>query len=93
MVARRPNLGRGRSDCRGASGARGSVSIPGLVRTYLASLILHAIGTVAVMRVAAWLFDSQRDGFRRPLKSLWGGPARVDRPRTWNRKNRTASGR
>ncbi len=66
---------------------------PGLVRTYLASLILHAIGTVAVMRVAAWLFDSQRDGFRRPLKSLWGGPARVDRPRTWNRKNRTASGR
>ena len=45
----------------------------------LASLILHAIGTVAVMRVAAWLFDSQRDGFRRPEMPL-GRSGHVDRP-------------
>jgi hypothetical protein len=49
---------------------------PGLIRTYLASLLLHAIGTVAVMRDAAWLFDSEHDGLRRPLRFV-GGVRRV----------------
>jgi hypothetical protein len=49
---------------------------PGLIRTYLASLIVHAIGTVAVMRIAAWYFDSERDRLRRPLRFL-GGVRRV----------------
>jgi hypothetical protein len=33
----------------------------GLVRTFVVSLALHAIGTIGLMRIAAWLFDCQRD--------------------------------
>jgi ABC-type transport system involved in multi-copper enzyme maturation permease subunit len=48
---------------------------PGLIRTYLASLTLHALGTAAVVRVAAWLFDSQRDTMP-PFPSTSSGTAR-----------------
>jgi hypothetical protein len=37
----------------------------GLVRTYVVSLTLHAMGTVALMRLTAWLFDSGRDALGR----------------------------
>jgi hypothetical protein len=33
----------------------------GLVRTYLVSLAMHGILTVVLMRIAAWLFESQRE--------------------------------
>ncbi len=34
----------------------------GPVRTYVVSLALHAIRTIALMRIAGSLFDSRRDG-------------------------------
>lgn len=44
---------------------------PGLLRTYLASLALHAIGALALSRIAAWAFDVARDRpFRFPSISL-----------------------
>jgi hypothetical protein len=36
----------------------------GLIRTYLVSLAVHAIGTVVLLRIAAWSFDRNRDGHR-----------------------------
>ncbi len=33
---------------------------PGLIRTYLVSLVLHAIGASAAMRAVAWMFDRDR---------------------------------
>jgi ABC-type transport system involved in multi-copper enzyme maturation permease subunit len=65
---------------------------PGLIWTYLASLTLHAIGTVALMRVAAWSFDSERDGHRRLSLFQWG-VRRVGVPRASQGKNRAGPGR
>jgi ABC-type transport system involved in multi-copper enzyme maturation permease subunit len=39
---------------------------PGFFWTYVVSLTLHALGTVAMMRVTAWLFDSEGGGLWRP---------------------------
>ncbi|MHC5538408.1 hypothetical protein ACYOEI_09285, partial [Singulisphaera rosea] len=40
---------------------------PGLLRTYLASLALHATVALGLTRIAAWIFDVVRDGsFRFP---------------------------
>ena len=33
---------------------------PGLIRTYLVSLVFHAIGASAAMRTAAWMYDRNR---------------------------------
>ena len=47
----------------GLWGARVALD-PGLIRTYLASLVLHAIGATAAMRAAAWAFDAQHEECR-----------------------------
>jgi hypothetical protein len=39
---------------------------PGFFWTYVMSLTLHALGTIAAMRCAAWLFDSERAEIWRP---------------------------
>jgi ABC-type transport system involved in multi-copper enzyme maturation permease subunit len=41
---------------------------PGLIWVYLASLALHALATMVVMRAAAWWYDTERDGPRRRRK-------------------------
>jgi hypothetical protein len=40
----------------------------GLIRTWMVSLAIHAVGIVVLLRVAAWAFESNRDGrlTRRP---------------------------
>ena len=50
--------------------------VPGLIRTYLVGLILHAMGTMAAMRAAAWAFDAKHEEFRLPVPSR---DARCDR--------------
>jgi hypothetical protein len=41
--------------------------VPGLIRIYLVSLVLHAMGTMAAMRASAWAFDAKHQGFRLPV--------------------------
>jgi hypothetical protein len=40
--------------------------VPGLIRTYLASLVLHTLLTSAAIRAAAATFDAKQRGFRLP---------------------------
>jgi hypothetical protein len=42
---------------------------PGLIRTYLVSLALHALGTSVALRAAAWVFDAKPRGLRLPSLS------------------------
>jgi hypothetical protein len=52
---------------------------PGLIRTYLASLALHALGTSVALRAAAWAFDAKGCGYRLPVsyrEAHCGGPLR-----------------
>jgi len=55
----------------GLWGARLSLN-PGLIHTYFVSLALHAIATVGLIRLTAWLFDCRCDGLGRPFGSAWG---------------------
>jgi hypothetical protein len=45
----------------------------GLAGTYVVSLVLHAMGTVVLMRFTAWLFDYGRDEPRLLSRFLRGG--------------------
>jgi ABC-type transport system involved in multi-copper enzyme maturation permease subunit len=38
--------------------------VPGLIRTYLAGLVLHALAASAAIRAAAWAFDAKQQGCR-----------------------------
>ncbi len=40
--------------------------VPGLIRTYLASVVLHALLASAVIRAAAWTFDAKQQRSRFP---------------------------
>jgi hypothetical protein len=39
---------------------------PGLIRTFLASLALHALGTSVALRAAVWIYDAEGRGYRLP---------------------------
>ena len=45
--------------------------VPGLIRTYLLSLVLHAIGAMAAIRAAAWAFDAQHRDATRSRPEPW----------------------
>ena len=54
--------------------------VPGLIRTYLVSLVLHALVTSGVLRAAAWTFDAKQRGLTLsvPLRRA-AGQGRSDR--------------